>query len=81
VVMLGQVKTSQRGFSLLSFEDTHGRKCHVKQSSASGEKPAGHSFLWLGVGDEAMHISRDQVIGLIGRLQSWVDTGEFGAQE
>ena len=83
--MLGKDSKTGRGFSVVDFVDANGQECSVQQSSAVGDyedsvgRP-GTSFVWLGVGEDRMHIDREQVRGLIDRLQCWLDTGCFGAE-
>ena len=85
--MLGTQTETPRGFGLVLFDDANCQKCSLQQSSAIGDandacdRP-GSSFVWLGVDSgnpgARMHLDREQVTGLIERLQAWVVTGDFG---
>ena len=81
-VVLGVVRKTSRGFEIIDFDDSNGFYSTLQQSSAIGDyadsldRP-GTSFVWLGVDSERMHLNREQVAGLIVRLQCWLDTGSF----
>ena len=86
--MIGTQTETPRGFGLVLFDDANGQKCSLQQSSAIGDTEdacdrPGSSFVWLGIDSgnpgARMHLDREQVAGLIERLQSWVDTGNFGS--
>jgi len=81
---------TDRGFAYFEFLDAYGQQCSLAQSPAIDEQSIhafdypGTSFVCLGVdyglndGNCArMHLSRDQVEGLIALLQQWLQTGEF----
>lgn len=74
-----KLKTSKtnRGFSLVEFEDSYGVKCTLQKSSL-----ATADAIWLGVHDakpigSRMHLTRNQVKKLLPILQRFVETGEI----
>lgn len=79
---LGVVGKTSRGFEIVHFYDSDRLFSTLQQSSVIGDyadsldRP-GSSFVWLGVDSERMHLNREQVAGLIARLQRWLDTGSF----
>jgi hypothetical protein len=84
--MLGNHKKTERGFAFVEFTDANGKECSLQQSSAIGDDDdavdrPGSSFVWLGVDDEKrMHLNREQVKGLVKRLQQWLKTGKLEAR-
>lgn len=78
-----------RGFELIKFKDRYGAECSLQQSSLADFEQPGSSAIWFGLcGNEPkrhmgeslgmrMHLSFEQVKGLIPILQRWVDTGSF----
>ena len=45
-----KVKTTNRGFELIEFEDSNGKACSLQQSSATDfERGPGGDYIWLGV--------------------------------
>ncbi len=80
-----EAKVTGRGFGLVEFKDRNGQDCTLQQSSAAfvdGEDhDPGAGAVWLGVGDDRMHLSREQVAGLIGFLVPWLTNGSFGDGE
>jgi hypothetical protein len=83
--LLGSLKKTSRGFEVVEFTDSNGRQCILQQSSAIGDSDGamdhpGTSYLWLGIQDAeapSIHLNREQVKGLIGRLQHWLADGGF----
>lgn len=76
---LDKVTQTQRGFEYISFEDCYGEPCSLQQSSMARSEQPGASAVWLGIQDYRMHLDIGQVESLVKRLQSWLDTGSFGA--
>ena len=74
---LGPVLRTGRGFQYIEFQDRNGNTCDIQQSSVADYEPPGSSALWLGIGENRMHISLDQMRLLIPVLQRWVDTGKL----
>jgi hypothetical protein len=70
---------TERGFGYVAFEDAYGKLCSVQESSVIGEyeaTPPGSSALWVGEdGVHRMHLSREQVAGLVGVFADWLATG------
>lgn len=78
--MFDEIKKTSRGFELIKFDDANSHPCTLQQSSAMDDRGAanpGSSYIWLGKGDERMHLHRDQVRELIARLDMWLATGSF----
>lgn len=70
--------TTSRGFQVTDFDDANDHHCTLQQSSATdGEHPPGASYVWLGCGDQRMHLDRDMAAMLSMMLQSWVLNGDF----
>jgi len=63
--------TTQRGFSLIEFEDSYGLGCNIQESSN-----AGGSHIWLGVKDAEPKILAHDAMGLglptNGETTGWV---------
>jgi hypothetical protein len=76
---LGPIKHTGRGFELIEFNGRGQSKlCTLQQSSFTAPlaKP-GSSAIWLGRGDERMHLDREQVAALVTHLSAWLATGSF----
>lgn len=58
-----------RGFRLGKFRDLYGQECSIQESSS-----AEHTAIWFGVGGCRMHLTVDQVRGLIGILRTWAES-------
>jgi hypothetical protein len=76
-------KKTNRGFELVTFTDRNGKPCTLQQSSAivteyddAFDRP-GTSAIWLGTGEERMHLNREQVHELAALLNVWLHTGSF----
>ena len=81
-----KVKKTQRGFSLIEFEDRYKQKCSLQKSSLATE-----DAIWLGVhigipaelggkGEDVnarMHLTRKQVKALLPHLQAFAETGSI----
>jgi len=71
-------KTTNRGFGFIKKIDANGQGYSIQESSACSEE----AMLWLGIDDARpllstrMHLTRSQVIELIGELQEWADNNE-----
>lgn len=61
-----------RGFDLIEFKDRNGRDCTLQKSSVADEE-----CIWLGQGDNRMHLSQDDVKPLIRLLQYFEAEGEL----
>lgn len=59
-----------RGFGLVEFRDAYGQDCSLQESSVM-------PHVWLGVGGCRMHLSVDQVEGLVAALSNWLDERPF----
>lgn len=74
---LGLVTRTERGFELIEFKDLYNKECSLQQSSLAIYWDPGTSAVWLGVGEDRMHLGEEQVKSLITVLQRWLDTGSF----
>lgn len=60
--MIGEVKSTPRGFTVVAFQDSYGANCSIQESSAIGDysdsfdRP-GSSYIWLGLDDADPKIS------------------------
>ena len=79
--MLGLVKTTQRGFQIIEFLDIYKNDCTLQQSSLALYEQPGAGAVWLGVGENRMHLDQALVKSLIATLQTWLDTGSFNKTE
>lgn len=75
---LGPIETTARGFEIICFKDYNDNNCSLQQSSLALYEPPGTSAIWLGIDENRMHLSLEQVKVLAGTLQEWVDGGTFG---
>lgn len=57
-----------RGFALGEFRDLYGQDCSIQESSS-----AEYSAIWFGVGGCRMHLTLDQVRGLVEILNYWAE--------
>ena len=71
------VQTTDRGFQRIEFQDHNHRECSLQQSSLALFEPPGSSALWLGVGEERMHLEIEMVEVLVKHLMVWLDTGSL----
>lgn len=72
-----EIKTTERGFELVEFEDYYGQHCSLQQSSLALYEQPGASAIWFGVGSARMHLSLEQVKALLPLLNNWVEGGSF----
>lgn len=77
---LGNVGRTPRGFELIEFIDIYDKPCTLQQSSIARRVDPGTSAIWLGQGEDRMHLDRDQVEALCDHLRSWLETGSFDLQ-
>ena len=63
-------KKTGRGFAIATFTDTYGKKCSLQESSLA-TKPC----VWLGVGNNRMHLTQEMAAELLGSLAEFVATG------
>lgn len=80
--LLDNVERTGRGFQVIRFNDANLKPCTLQQSSAiddteRGMSNPGSSFVWLGQGDEHMHLHRDHVCELVEQLRHWLVNGTF----
>jgi hypothetical protein len=86
---LGKVTRTERGFSLIEFQDYYSEPCSLQASSLALYQQPGVSAVWLGceqaknhhvTGKQLsprMHLHRNQVEALVKHLQKWLETGKF----
>lgn len=65
---------TERGFGYTEFRDSYGQDCSVQESSVM-------PHLWVGVDNDRMHLTPEQVRGLIGVLSAWLAENETDEQE
>jgi hypothetical protein len=68
---------TNRGFQMIHFTDINDRSCSLQQSSVVIYEEPGTGAVWLGAGDNRMHLNEAMVSNLIKALQNWLDTGKF----
>lgn len=66
---------------MAQFEDLYDRGCSLQESSIAILEQPGAGAIWLGVGDDRMHLSRPLVKELIVALVEWLDTGRVQNEE
>lgn len=69
--MFEKTKT-QRGFTLIKFDDLYTQSCSLQKSSLATE-----DAIWLGVTEKRMHLSREQVKELLPYLIQFTETGDL----
>lgn len=75
---LNEVGKTPRGFELIEFKDHYDKHCTLQQSSVMiYEGPPGSSAVWLGQGENRMHLNHEQVTALVAHLSAWLQTGSF----
>lgn len=74
---LGPVETTQRNFEIINFKDHYNGESTLQQSSLAHYATPGTSAIWLGQGENRMHLTLRQVKALIGHLNRWVEDGTF----
>lgn len=72
-----KIEYTNRGFEIIIFLDRNEKECSLQQSSVADFETPGTSAIWLGVTNERMHISFEQVKKLLPHLQAWVESGSF----
>lgn len=63
---------TNNGFDVIRFKDLYNVSCSLQKSSL-----AARDAVWLGAGDERMHLDREMAADLIELLQKFVDDGEI----
>lgn len=78
---MGKLKkeTTDRGFSIIRFEDIYGAKCSLQKSSSAMVDAVwlGPSITADGADNQRMQLSRDQVKNLLPFLRNFVKTGDI----
>jgi hypothetical protein len=79
---IGIISRTSRGFEIITFNDFNNIVCSLQQSSIIGDNlnsysNPGSSCVWLGTGEDRMHLDRKMVIKLIMYLDNWLKTGSF----
>ena len=78
---LGRVVKTGRGFEAIDFKDMYDNPCSLQQSSVAIYESPGASAVWLGNGEQRMHLSRGHVRALIGHLERWLKDNTFEMSE
>ena len=81
-----EIRLTPRNFEIIEFPESHGLPCNLQQSSSidntqRGLDNPGSSFIWFGLKDSRMHLSRENLIELLPHLQQWLKTGNFSKEE
>lgn len=63
---------TEKGCKLMQFKDLYGKECSIQESSLATEYA-----IWVGVTEERMHLTQEQVKELLPILQKFADTGEI----
>jgi len=72
-----KVEYTGRGFEIIHFQDANGIVCSLQQSSLADFSQPGTSAIWLGAGDDRMHLRLVDVVELTRRLNNWLAAGSF----
>jgi hypothetical protein len=72
-----RVKRNVRGFEIINFKDHYGKDCSLQQSSLAIYSKPGSSAIWLGQGEERMHLTLKEVKKLLPHIEKWIETGSF----
>lgn len=56
---------TERGFAIARFKDTYGKECTIQESSSIEPR------LWVGCGEDRMHLSPVQCLVLAETLREW----------
>jgi hypothetical protein len=67
--------TTARGFRIGTFRDRYGQACSIQESSLATE-----DAIWLGPDPCRMHLTREQVRGLVHVLSDFLADGNLRAQ-
>ena len=78
---LGTVISTARGFELIEFRDRCDKECTLQQSSLAEYTKPGSSAIWLGTGEDRMHIDYGQAKALVSTLKRWIKTGSFAEDQ
>jgi hypothetical protein len=78
---LGPVTQTGRGFEVIEFRDRYDQECTLQQSSLADYTKPGSSAVWLGTGEDRMHIDYDQAKLLVSALKRWIKTGSFSKKK
>lgn len=74
---LGRVKRTARGFQWIEFTDYYGEQCSLQASSLAIYDKPGTSAIWLGLGEDRMHLDVEHVEKLVAHLKAWLRKGKF----
>jgi len=70
------ISYTERGFALVRFHGANDQECSLQESS-SADVPR----VWLGLGNDRMHLTQEQVGELLPLLQHFVEHGELPTEE
>ena len=68
---------TERGFQRIDWLDLYRQPCSLQQSSLALYSEPGAGAVWLGQGENRMHLSVSEVDSLIAYLQNWMQTGKL----
>ena len=69
--------TTDRGFQRIDFEDANGGACSLQQSSAALCEKPGAGAIWLGAGENRMHLTHEQTRQIMRFLREWLASGDL----
>ena len=67
---------TERGFGIAEWNDIYGFPCELQESSIALLEQPGAGAVWLGRGDNRMHLDRTQVKMLVRMLVEWLGSGQ-----
>lgn len=67
-----KARKTERGFTIIEFDDDYGEPCSIQESSLMGEP-----CLWLGSNVDRMHLNQELVEKLISILEGFMETGRL----
>lgn len=65
-----ELKHTPRGFGYFEMKDSYNEIFTIQMSSAASQEK-----IWMGIGDNRAHLTRDMVRSIIPILQQFADTG------
>lgn len=70
-------RATERGFDLIEFPDYYGQPSSIQASSLALYEQPGTSALWIGAGENRMHLTVENVRAVRDYLTRWLNTGKL----